>query len=353
MKATWRSYILQFKQPAVTSRNTLTVKPTWLLRIESDELPQGVAVGEVAMFSGLSKEDDFDFVENLDECCKRIAQCSSLSEAYASLPRISSIRFGFESALLRARPDRTISSLAAWLDDQAGIITNGLIWMGNKPTMRQRIREKLDAGFHCIKLKIGGLNFDDELDLLRAIRDEFSSNIIELRLDANGAFSPDNALERLNRLAQFDIHSIEQPIKPGQLDAMAEICRFSPIPVALDEELIGFSTLATKQLILDRIKPQYIILKPSLCGGFAEADQWIAEAQKRDIGWWGTSALESNIGLEALGIWTAGLNPTMPQGLGTGALYTNNIPSPLYINGEQLWHKPRVYDLEYLFYKKS
>lgn len=357
MKATRSEYILKFKQPAITSRNTLHVKPTWFLTIETDELPGGVAVGEVAMFAGLSREDNPAFVDTLNLCCNNISLCNSLSEAYATLPKISSIRFGFESALLRAwaahrssnhistlltpwlpssRSDRWKENASRWLDGRNGIRINGLIWMGDKTIMRRRIREKLDAGFHCIKLKIGGINFEDELQLLQAIRREFSADVIELRLDANGAFTPENALERLCRLAEFDIHSIEQPIKPGQFACLSELCRLSPIPIALDEELIGFSDFQTKQLILNTIQPQYIILKPSLCGGFAQAEEWIAEAEKRNIGWWTTSALESNIGLEALAIWTAGFNPSMPQGLGTGGLYTNNLPLYLRMEGERL-----------------
>lgn len=312
------------------------------MKIESDELPEGTAIGEVAMFTGLSKEDDYEFGWTLDDACKQLSKCQSLAEAFRNLPEISSIRFGFESALLRAMPDRANPPVNTWLNGDWGIRINGLIWMGDKATMRRRIREKLDAGFHCIKLKIGGLDFGQEIDLLREIRREFSKKDIELRLDANGAFTPENALDRLNRLAYFDIHSIEQPIKAGQLTEMAEICRLSPIPIALDEELIGFSSDEEKRRILDIVKPQYIILKPSLCGGFEQADKWIAEAEQRRIGWWGTSALESNVGLEALGIWTAGRNPALPQGLGTGALYTNNIPSPLRTIGERLWYKPET-----------
>lgn len=358
MNITRSEHILQFKQPAITSRDIMTFKKTRLLTIESEELPKGIAVGEIAIFAGLSKEDTPEFDSLLNGCFKKLNYCSSLSEAYHQLPKISSIRFGFESALLRAEkenlsggldsgpfrclrpknmPEYSENHLSAWLNGQTGIRINGLIWMGDKATMKQRIRQKLNSGFHCIKLKIGGINFEDELHLLRSIRREFSSDVIELRLDANGAFTPENAPERLNRLAEYDIHSIEQPIKPGQLAAMGELCRVSPIPIALDEELIGFSNQAVKQRILNTIKPQYIILKPSLCGGFIEAEEWIREAEMRAIGWWCTSALESNIGLEALAIWTAALNPSMPQGLGTGGLYTNNFPSPLRMEGERLW----------------
>ena len=212
--------------------------------------------------------------------------------------------------------------------------------MGTKQEMCARIAEKLDAGFRCVKLKIGGINFDDEAELLANIRREFPSGSIELRLDANGAFTPQNALDRLNRLSEFDIHSIEQPIKSGQWEEMARLCRLSPIPIALDEELIGFHSDDFKTRLLDTISPAYIILKPSLCGGFEESDRWIELAENRNIGWWATSALESNIGLNAIAQWVARYNPTMPQGLGTGALYTNNFPSPLQLEGDNMYFRP-------------
>lgn len=336
----WRPYTLLFKERAVTSRNSMTEKPTYIVTIESDELPAGKAVGEAALFPGLSAEDSPEYESVLDAACRDASRCTTLAEAMRLLPPVSSVRFGFESALLRAmaRPTANASRLR-WLDGEEGIRINGLIWMGDKATMRRRIREKLEAGFHCVKLKIGGIDFNDELDLISLIRSEFPQEIIELRLDANGGFTPGNALDRLERLYHFGIHSIEQPIKPGQWENMARICRESPIPIALDEELIGFSSESRKSDLLDVIRPHYIILKPSLCGGFREAEEWISQAVTRGIGWWGTSALESNIGLEALGLWTAGLAPAMPQGLGTGALYLNNFPSPLSLEGESLYYR--------------
>ena len=210
--------------------------------------------------------------------------------------------------------------------------------MGDKRTMKNRIRQKLDAGFRCVKLKIGGIDFCDELDLLNSIRVEFPVSDIELRVDANGAFTPENAMERLERLSELDLHSIEQPIRQGQWEEMALLCSRSPIPIALDEELIGFRSDEEKERMLDEIRPQYIILKPSLCGGFAEADKWIEIAGKRNVGWWATSALESNIGLSAIAQWVSRYSPVMPQGLGTGALYINNFPSPLRLEGDKLYH---------------
>lgn len=330
-------YTLRFRERAITSRDSMTEKTTWFVRIHSGEIPGGEAVGEVAMFKGLSEEDTPDFEEQLDRACRAAAACSSLKEVMESLPATSSIRFGFESAMMRAGLYPTSGEEHRWLRGEEGIRINGLVWMGDKPTMRRRIREKLDGGFHCVKLKIGGIRFDDEMELLADIRKEFSPADIELRLDANGGFTPQNALERLEKLSRFEIHSLEQPIKPGQHEAMNEICRLSPIDIALDEELIGFRNREEKIAILEATRPKYIILKPSLCGGFREADEWISLAVERGIGWWATSALESNIGLEALGIWTASRQPSMPQGLGTGNLYTNNIPSPLRMRGERLW----------------
>lgn len=347
MKVSWERYTLRFRERAITSRDSMTEKPTWFIKIRSDGLPGGEAVGEAAMFKGLSAEDNPDFENRLDLACRHASECDSLEEAVKSLPEISSIRFGFESALLRCGllpdfwkdKDRKNATDTAWFHGKEGIRINGLVWMGDKPTMRRRIREKLDGGFHCVKLKIGGIRFEDELELLTDIRREFPPDDMELRLDANGGFTPDNALERLNRLSEFGIHSLEQPIKPGQWEEMKKICRLSPIDIALDEELIGFRDNEAKTAVIDSINPRYIILKPSLCGGFSEADEWISIAEKRGIGWWATSALESDIGLEAIGIWTASHNTTIPQGLGTGNLYTNNIPSPLEMRGERLWHK--------------
>lgn len=339
MKVSWQRYTLRFRERAITSRDSMMEKDTWFVRIESEEIPGGEAVGEAAMFHGLSREDTPDYEQQLDNACRRASQCGLLEEMMDSLPRVSSIRAGFESALLRSGLYPTTGRETAWLEGKEGIRINGLVWMGDKSTMRLRIREKLDSGFHCVKLKIGGIRFEDELELIADIRKEFSPADIELRLDANGGFTPENALERLERLSAFEIHSLEQPVKPRQWKAMNRICRQSPIAIALDEELIGFSAREEKIEMLEAIAPRYIILKPSLCGGFSEADEWISLACQRGIGWWATSALESNIGLEAIGRWTASYQPEIPQGLGTGNLYTNNIPSPLETRGERLWYR--------------
>lgn len=332
-KAQWRHYTLLFRQPAITSRNTLTVKDTWFLQLTDSHGRQ--SLGEASMFPGLSAEGQgIDSIQSFETALVDWCKQAETSGAIPASP-ISAIRFGYESALLRAKAARGEFS-NGWLCGSAGIPINGLVWMGDKRTMASRIRGKLDGGFRCVKLKIGGIRFEDELDLLRSIRREFSSADIELRLDANGAFTPANALERLNRLAQFEIHSIEQPIPAGNPGEMARICTLSPIPVALDEELIGMHTDGQKEVLLDTIRPHYIILKPSLCGGFEEADRWISLAEGRNIGWWATSALESNIGLEAIAIWASTHHTSMPQGLGTGGLYLNNLMSPLYLEGDLL-----------------
>ena len=216
---------------------------------------------------------------------------------------------------------------------------NGLIWMGKVDFMRQQIIAKLENGFTCLKLKIGAIDFATELELLASIRQEFSADEIEIRVDANGAFTPETALEKLQRLAEYDLHSIEQPIKQGQWEQMALLCEHSPIPIALDEELIGINQTKEKQELLDVIRPQYIILKPSLVGGFRASQEWIAEAEKRNLPWWITSALESNIGLNAIAQFTANTNNNLPQGLGTGQLYTNNIPSPLEVEAGQIYYR--------------
>lgn len=311
----------------------MKVKDTFILRVHDSEVPDVTGIGECALFKGLSAEDTPSYTDHLESFCN--------NPSADTLPEISSIRFGYETAMLSLNArgsSRLIES--AFTTQSSPIQINGLIWMGTKQEMCARIAEKLDAGFRCVKLKIGGINFDDEAELLANIRREFPSGSIELRLDANGAFTPQNALDRLNRLSEFDIHSIEQPIKSGQWEEMARLCRLSPIPIALDEELIGFHSDDFKTRLLDTISPAYIIFKPSLCGGFEESDRWIELAENRNIGWWATSALESNIGLNAIAQWVARYNPTMPQGLGTGALYTNNFPSPLQLEGDNMYFRP-------------
>lgn len=322
-KAQWTRYSLRFKFEARTSRQVMTSKDTYFIRVYDTDAPdRTISIGECALFRGLSTDDVADYEAQLSQACKS-------PEEALSLP-YSSIRFGFETALNAASP-------SDWQRGKAGIPINGLIWMGDKRLMAERIAEKLEAGFSVLKLKIGGINFEDEVDLLRNIRKSFSPRELEIRLDANGSFTPDNALERLNRLAPFGIHSLEQPLRAGMIEQSAALCSESPIDIALDEELIGCRSYSESLELLEAIKPKYIILKPSLCGGFAASDRYIEIARKLNIGWWATSALESDIGLYAIASWLAPKGVVMPQGLGTGKLYYNNVKSPLYMKDGALW----------------
>lgn len=332
LKAAWAPYTLHFRETAVTSRARMHTKDTYIIKVWDSADSGCVGWGECALFRGLSAEDTPHYESVLTEVCRNIGYYVE-----NGFPEISSLRFGFEMALADLKNGgKQLYFATPWAHGKRSITINGLIWMGDKHRMARRIREKLDAGFRCVKLKIGGIDFNDEVDLLRHIRSIYSPSEIELRLDANGAFPPDKALNYLETLSRFGIHSIEQPIKAGQPEEMATITRESPIPIALDEELIGVTSSADKARLLSSVKPQDIILKPSLCGGFAEADEWIAAAQQLHIGWWATSALESDLGLAAIGQWVDKYEPTLPQGLGTGRLYTNNIQSPLHLDGEQL-----------------
>lgn len=324
LKASYKPYFLTFSRPAITSRATMLEKETFFIKIWDSENPSVYGIGECALFRGLSAEDNADYENQLRYICDNINNISISDIKY------SSIRFGVETALndLQNGGQRIIFH-SSWLDGYNPIPINGLIWMGNFSEMRERIFEKLEAGFNCIKLKIGGINFSNEIKLLKFIRSNFPTDTLQIRLDANGAFSPENALTHLDKLAKYNIHSIEQPIKQGQWDSMATICKESPIPIALDEELIGIDDTNIKLEMLQQINPTYIIIKPSLCGGFFGSNEWIELANDNSIGWWVTSALESNIGLNAIAQWVATLNTKMPQGLGTGLLYTNNINSSL------------------------
>lgn len=340
LRARYAPYRLQFKEPSGTSRGVMTYKDCYMVQLYDDTHPERVGWGECALFRGLGSDDRPEYEQVLAEAC-RLVGILPFDEVLDRLAEWTSIRFGFETAR---------QELCGWRDypsrfdmGEHPITINGLVWMGDKATMLRRIEEKLDAGFRCVKLKIGAIDFDAELDLLRMVRGRFSRNEIELRVDANGAFSPDEAPRKLDALARYDLHSIEQPIKAGQWEAMAQLCATTPIPIALDEELVACRKVTpelTAQM-LDTIKPQYIILKPSLTGALSGTNEWIKAAAERGIGWWITSALESNIGLSAIARYTASLSTQMPQGLGTGGLYTNNIPSPLQQIGEVLTCNPQ------------
>lgn len=332
LKAEYQKYKLHFKVPVGTSRGVLTDKDTYFIRIWDDKCPEVVGIGECALFRGLSAEDLPEYESKLAEVCHRIHAIES-----TDLQGWSSIRFGVEMALADlANGGKQIYFLSDFIEGKKRIEINGLIWMGEQKMMLRQIEEKLQAGFHCLKLKIGAIDFEAELALLRYIRQHFSQKEVELRVDANGAFTPDEALQKLEILSCFDIHSIEQPIRQGQWAEMTRLCQKSPLAIALDEELIGVESVEQKRFLLDTISPSYVILKPALCGGFGGAMEWIRLAEERHIDWWVTSALESNIGLNALAQWVATLLVNKPQGLGTGQLYTNNLPSPIFQEGEKL-----------------
>lgn len=327
--------LLHFNQPAGTSRGVYTTRKIWLLTVEHDGR---TAIGECAPLPQLSCDDIPDYEAVLRRFCDIIEATGSIP--YDEMRNYPSMLFGVETAL--AQLSRTDGLLydTPFSHGEEGIPINGLVWMGTHDEMLSRLKEKLALGFRCVKLKIGAIDFAKELDLIQHIRKHFSREEVELRVDANGGFTPDVALERLQELARYDIHSIEQPIMAHQWSEMAQLCQLSPLPIALDEELIGVNSTDEKIRLLDTIKPQYIILKPSLHGGVAGTREWIALANERGIGSWITSALESNIGLNAIAQLAAniyGSKITMPQGLGTGMLFTDNIPMPLEIRNDCLW----------------
>ena len=345
MKAYFKRYILKFKSPGRTSRGVLTEKETWFLYLTEGNK---IGVGECGLFRGLSADDRPDYEDQLKGLCDLINQNQMVS--LASLQAFPSIQMGYEMALLSLQSeDPYLIYPSGFVRGEEKIRINGLVWMGELSFMKTQIDEIIDQGFDCIKLKIGALDFDQELSLLRGIRKHYDSQQMMLRVDANGAFSPSEAPNKLKALSELDIHSIEQPIKAGQLDAMHQLCVNSPIPIALDEELIGVIDTKDRKSLLDAIMPQYLILKPSLLGGFKSCEEWIRLAEDRSIGWWVTSALESNIGLNAIAQWTFSLGVNNHQGLGTGGLFTNNFESPLEVrqgyltyNSNQNWEMPTI-----------
>ncbi|WP_281638330.1 o-succinylbenzoate synthase [Flavobacterium marginilacus] len=334
MKAVYHKYILNFKRPSGTSRGVLNEKETWFIVLEENGKK---GIGECGILRGLSIDDHPDYEEKLRWVCNNIQL--GKDELWEALLEFPSIQFGIEMAFLSLESQNPFLLFPSdFTNGTKSIEINGLVWMGEEAFMKQQIEEKLADGFRCIKLKIGAIDFDKELQLLRYIREHFTMEQIEIRVDANGAFDSNEALFKLNQLSGFKLHSIEQPIKKNNTDSMSELCKSTPFPIALDEELIGVFTLAEKEDLLLKIKPQYIILKPSFVGGFRGTQEWILLAEKHNIGWWITSALESNIGLNAIAQWTFTLNNPMPQGLGTGALYTNNFDCPLTVFQGQLWY---------------
>lgn len=362
---------LHFKVPAGTSRGIYTTRHSFFLTLSSDEVPGVKGVGECATLPDLSCDAKPEYEATLRQVCQLVEQMGRIP--YDMIRAYPSITFGLESAFadffhqVKVAATADPSSVAlqtfavpAWANGlgklydtpfargEAGITINGLVWMGSYDEMLGRLEEKLKEGFHCVKLKIGAIDFLKELDLVKCIRERYSKEEVQLRVDANGGFSPEDAMSRLETLARYDIHSIEQPIKQHQWPKMAELCRETPLPIALDEELIGVNVRTMKQALLDTIRPQYIVLKPSLHGGMYGCEEWISLARERGIGSWITSALESNVGLNAIAHFCAkvygeeayGAEAPMAQGLGTGKLFEDNLPSQLEIRGEKLFFLP-------------
>ncbi len=346
MKATYHKHILDFKRPSGTSRGILKQKETWFIVLHHDGKH---GIGECGILRSLSIDDVPEYEEKLRWTCENIQLGKDV--LLKALMQFPSIQFGIEQAFLSLTSEHPfVLHPSAFTQGKDAIAINGLIWMGDAAFMKSQIKEKLAAGFSCIKMKIGAIDFETESKLLKSIRKEYTVNDIELRVDANGAFTPDNALEKLKRLSAFELHSIEQPIKQGQLEAMAKLCEVTPLPIALDEELIGVLNAEQKKKVLEIIQPQYIILKPSLVGGYAGSNEWISLAETQNINWWITSALESNVGLNAISQWTYTLQSNLPQGLGTGSLYTNNFDAPLTIQKgalhydiEKSWEVPYIH----------
>ena len=333
MEASYFRYLLQFKRPSGTSRGVLLDKETFILEI-SENGKKGV--GECAIFKGLSFDDRPDYEDKLKWLCENIEKdFADLKEELKDFP---SIWFGYEQAILNLKYGGSLYFPSEFTEGKSAITINGLIWMGEIGYMEEQIEEKLEKGFHCIKLKIG-VNWKEEHIILQKLREKFSKDQLELRVDANGGFNKEEAVLVLQQLTDLDIHSIEQPIKAGNWYDMKELCSKTPTPIALDEELIGITDPDKKKLLLETVKPQYIILKPALVGGFAGSDEWISLAEEQNIGWWITSALESNIGLNAIAQYTVTKKNPMPQGLGTGSLFVNNFESSLDLRNELLWFK--------------
>jgi len=343
MQASYKKYILDFKRPSGTSRGVLIQKETWLLKITDNGK---FGIGECGILKGLSCDDVPEYEEKLKWTCENIHL--GKDKLWSALLHFPSIQFGIEQAFTSLAAEHPFELfISDFTKHEAAIAINGLIWMGDERFMLEQIQQKLEEGFKCIKMKIGALNFDTEIKLLASIRKKYSKQEIELRVDANGAFSPMEALDKLKQLAAYDLHSIEQPIPQGRLQEMQGLCRTTPLPIALDEELIGIIEVTEKKQLLQTLRPQYIILKPSLVGGFKGSSEWIALAEAYGIGWWVTSALESNIGLNAIAQWTFILKNKLPQGLGTGGLYTNNFESPLTVqNGQLLYKNNKKWDMD-------
>ena len=339
LKASFYPYTLRFAFTARTSREVFHEKLTYILKVSDGEK---TGVGEVAVFPSLqpSFKDRKTFERELQNVSDQIADIAE----FGHLPENSAISFGVETALcdLFHGGTRLPFGVNDWNSGLKSLSINGLVWMSDIEEMERQIASKLESGFKCLKLKIGANNFDKELELLSAIRQSFPENVLELRLDANGCFTAADVLNKLEQMSVYGIHSIEQPL-PRNSESMKETIRYSPIPIALDEDMIErWWCKDEMEEWLGNLSPAYIILKPSLVGGFGRADNWIDAAKSLGIGWWATSALESNIGLNAIAQWLGSRNDAwnIRHGLGTGQIYVNNFDSPIFLNGENLGYSP-------------
>lgn len=328
-----KPYTLMFARPAGTSRGVYQTRNSWYIVLRADDR---VGIGECAPLPNLSCDDMPNYQERIEHFCELINTGKGID--FEELRSCPSILFGFETALRDLSADEHIFWSSSFSRGESGIPINGLIWMGSHDYMLSQIDAKVSAGFRCLKLKVGAIDFDQELSLVQHIRERYSASDLEIRLDANGGFKPNEVLVKMDKFSKYHIHSIEQPIMARQIADMASLVKHAPIPVALDEELIGINAYSQKLELLEEINPHYIILKPSLHGGLLGSTEWIELANEHQIGWWITSALESNVGLNAIAQWCASLPVSMPQGLGTGMLFTNNIESPLSIKGQELWY---------------
>jgi o-succinylbenzoate synthase len=334
MHCQYFTHQLHFHQTARTSRGEMQTHKVYFIRINN----QGrYAWGEAAPLTGLSIDSIEKIEQHLADCCSLIND--GFPAEKIDHTHFPSVAFAFETALLALKNENPFKLFdTAFYNGQKGIDINGLIWMDSKEKMLESSFKKILEGYTCIKFKVGALDFDEECRMLEQVRNYANAFKLEIRLDANGAFTADDALKKLAELKRFDIHSMEQPIKANQVELMAEICAKSPIHIALDEELIGVEP-DKMGMLLQKIQPHYIVLKPTLLGGLKAADKWIQKAQQQAVCWWATSALESNIGLNAIAQWCSTYELAIPQGLGTGMLYKNNIPSPLHITGQKLYYQ--------------
>lgn len=338
LHARWTYTSLRFRFPAGTSRGVLNDKPSWFLLVSHNDDPGTVGIGEVSLIPGLSPETPSDIPHILDKLCVAINEVAAWKLQHQQ--QFPAVHFALETALADLQNGgKRLLAETAFTSGTHGIPINGLVWMGTHDEMLQRVEAKLQEGFRVLKLKVGAIGFEKEMDLLRYIRLQYSPAELEIRLDANGAFGRKDVFDKLEQLAAFHIHSIEQPVAAGNPELMRDVCAQSPVKVALDEELIGMKTHAEKEQLVDFIRPSYLILKPSLVGGLAHSDDYARIAEARGMGWWATSALESNIGLNAIAQWSATRAQSLPQGLGTGQLFHNNIPSPLTVRNGRLWYE--------------